>query len=166
MTGATLDLDLSRYQDATTIRSILHSARTVAIVGLSSNVLRPSNFVGFYLQRHGYRIVPVNPRERDVLGETSYPSLADIPFKVDVVDVFRAPDAVPGIARHAVEIGAPALWLQFGVISPEGADIAANAGLHVVMDRCMKIEHARHMGRMHWLGFNTGQLTARRAREL
>src|SRR5438309_881800 len=106
------------YEDSAIIQKIIYTARTVAIVGLSPNVLRPSNFVGFYLQRHHYRIVPVNPRETEILGETSYPSLRDIPFHVDVVDVFRAPDAVPGIAREAVEIGAGALWLQFGVISP------------------------------------------------
>jgi predicted CoA-binding protein len=152
------------FQDATTIREILHTSRTVAIVGLSSNVLRASNFVGFYMQRHGYRIVPVNPRETEVLGEHSYPDLKAIPFKVDVVDVFRAPEAVPAIAADAVAIGARALWLQFGVLSPAGAQLAADAGLKVVMDRCLKIEHARHMGRMHWLGFNTGVVTARRMR--
>ncbi len=154
--------DASEYQDSVTIQRLLHQVRTVAVVGLSANVLRPSNFVGFYLQRHGYRIVPVNPREAEILGETSYPSLTAIPFPIDIVDVFRAPDAVPGIAREAVEVGAGALWLQFGVISPDGAAIAAQGGLDVVMDRCMKIEHARHLGRMHWLGFNTGQITARR----
>jgi uncharacterized protein len=151
-----------RYQDPDTIRSILHTARTVAIVGLSGKVLRPSNFVGFYLQRHGYRVLPVNPREDEILGERSYPSLADLPVAPDVVDVFRAPDAVPAIAREAVDVGAKALWLQFGVISPEGADIAEQGGLQVVVDRCMKVEHARHLGRMHWLGFNTGRITARR----
>jgi predicted CoA-binding protein len=150
------------YQQPTTIQRILHTARTVAVVGLSPNVLRPSNFVGFYLQRHGYRIVPVNPRESEILGQISYPSLEAIPFHVDVVDVFRAPDAVPAIAREAVAIGAGALWLQFGVISPEGAGTATEGGLDVVMDRCMKIEHARYVGRMHWLGFNTGNVTARR----
>lgn len=155
-------LDFTRYQDPRTIQQLLHTARTVAVVGLSSNVLRPSNFVGFYLQRHGYRIVPVNPRESEVLGEKSYPSLSAIPFPVDVVDVFRAPSAVPGIAQEAVDIGARALWLQFGVISPEGAEIAERGGLQVVMDRCMKVEHARFLGRMHWLGFNTGTITAQR----
>jgi hypothetical protein len=152
----------ARFQDPDTIRSILHAAKTVAIVGLSGKVLRPSNFVGFYLQRHGYRVLPVNPREDEILGETSYASLADLPVTPDVVDVFRAPDAVPGIAREAVEIGAGTLWLQFGVISPEGEQIAEEGGLRVVVDRCMKVEHARHLGRMHWLGFNTGQITARR----
>ena len=155
--------ELARYQDERTIQDIVRSARTIAIVGLSPNVLRPSNFVGFYLQRHGYRIVPVNPKEREILGETSYPTLAAIPFPVDVVDVFRAPEAVPGIAEEAVQIGARALWLQFGVISPEGAAIAERGGLRVVMDRCMKVEHARHLGRMHVLGFNTGVISSRRA---
>jgi predicted CoA-binding protein len=152
---------LTPWQDPRTIQKALRG-RTIAIVGLSGNELRPSNFVGFYLQRHGYRVIPVNPREAEILGETSYPSLSEIPEPVDVVDVFRAPDAVPGIAEEAVAIGAKALWLQFGVVSPEGARIAADGGLDVVMDRCMKIEHARWLGRMHWLGFNTGRITARR----
>jgi hypothetical protein len=153
----------AEYQDPREIAAVLQRARTVAVVGLSANELRPSNFVGFYLQRHGYRIVPVNPREPDVLGETSYPSLSDVPVHIDVVDVFRQPDAVPAIAEEAVAVGADALWLQFGVISSEGAEVARRGGLAVVMDRCMKIEHARHLGRMHWLGFNTEQITARRA---
>ena len=156
--------DLSRYQDPHTILATLLAARTIAIVGLSKDPLRPSYFIGFYLKRHGYKVVPVNPREPEVLGEKSYPTLKDIPFPVDVVDVFRRPDAVPEIARDAVAIGAKALWLQFGVISPEGARIAEDAGLAVVMDRCMKVEHARYLGRMHWLGFNTGRITSVRER--
>jgi predicted CoA-binding protein len=154
--------DVRQYQDPTVIREILHTARTIAVVGMSSNVLRPSNFVGFYLKRHGYQVIPVNPREREAVGEPAYASLSDIPFHVDVVDVFRAPAFVPAVAEEAVKIGAGALWLQFGVISPEGARIAAEGGLKVVVDRCMKVEHARHMGRMHWLGFNTGVVVARR----
>jgi predicted CoA-binding protein len=159
---ATDTLELTVYQDPHVIQEMLIRARTIAIVGLSANVLRPSNFVGFYLQRHGYHIVPVNPRESEILGEKSYASLKEIPFPIDVVDVFRVPAAVPGISREAAEIEAGALWLQFGVISPEGAAIATDAGLDVVMDRCMKVEHARYMGRMHWLGFNTGNITSRR----
>lgn len=153
---------LAGYQDPELISSLLNNARTIAVVGLSPNVLRPSNFVGFYLRRHGYRIVPVNPREKEILGETSYPSLKEIPFRIDVVDVFRASDAVPDIARDAVAAGAGALWLQFGVISLEGARIAEEGGMKVVIDRCMKVEHARHLGRMHWLGFNTGNITSQR----
>jgi predicted CoA-binding protein len=151
-----------RYQNERTIQSILRSAHTVAVVGLSPNPLRPSYFVGYYLQRHGYRVVPVNPREQEILGVKSYPSLEAIPFPVDVVDVFRAPEAVPGIAEEAVKIGAHALWLQFDVVSPEGAAIAEQGGLQVVMDRCFKVEHARHLGRMHWFGLNTGVINSRR----
>jgi len=154
--------DINRYQDPTVIREVLHTSRTIAIVGLSSNPLRPSHFVGFYMQRHGYRVVPVNPNETEVLGEKAFASLTDIPFPVDVVDVFRASQFVPPIAEEAVKIGAKTLWMQFGVISGEAARIAEQGGLHVVMDRCMKVEHARHMGRMHWLGFNTGVVNATR----
>ena len=150
------------YQDPEVIQRVLHTSRTVAIVGLSSNVLRASHFVGFYAARHGYRVIPVNPREQEILGARSYPSLADVEEPVDIVDVFRAPAAVPAIAREAVAIGARALWLQFGVISPEGALAAAEAGLDVIMDRCLKIEHARYIGRMHVLGFDTGVISARR----
>jgi uncharacterized protein len=154
--------EIRRYQDPNVIRRILHTARTVAIVGLSSNSLRPSNYVGFYLQRHGYRVLPVNPNERSALGEVAYPTLADVPEPIDVVDVFRASQFVPDIAEQAVQVGAKALWMQFGVISMRGAEIAQRGGLDVVVDRCMKVEHARHMGRMHWLGFNTGVVLAQR----
>ena len=151
-----------RWQDPFAILAVLTSAKTIAIVGLSPNELRASHFVGFYLRRHGYRIVPVNPKEKTILGEKSYPSISEIPFPIDVVDVFRASDAVPEIAREAVRAGAKALWCQYNVISPEGGAIAEQGGLRVVMDRCMKVEHARHLGRMHWLGFNTGRISARR----
>ena len=150
------------YQDPDTIRKILRYTRRVAIVGLSANPLRASNFVGYYLRLHSYRVFAVNPREREVFGEPAYASLADVPEPIDVVNVFRAPAFVPAIAQEAIAVGARALWLQFGVISPEGADAAAQAGLDVVMDRCMKVEHARYLGRMHWLGLNTGLITSRR----
>jgi uncharacterized protein len=152
--------DLERYQDPTTIQRLLNTARTIAIVGLSSNELRASNFVGFYLKRHGYTVIPVNPRETEVFGAISYPTLLDVPEPIDIVNVFRAPDALPGIAREAVEIRAGALWCQFGVINAEGSRIAEEGGLAVVVDRCLKIEHARYIGRMHWLGFNTQRITA------
>jgi predicted CoA-binding protein len=112
------------------------------------------------MQRHGYRVIPVNPRETEILGETSYPSLRDVPSPVDVVNVFRAPSALPGIADDAVAIGAGTLWCQFGVINLDAARTAADAGLTVVMDRCLKVEHARYVGRMHWLGFNTQRITS------
>jgi predicted CoA-binding protein len=153
-------IDLHRYQDPLTIQRVLHNARTVAIVGLSKNQLRASYFVGYYLRRHGYHVIPVNPRESEILGETCYASLTEIPVPVDIVDVFRAPDALPGIARDAVAIGAKNLWCQFTVINAEGAGIAESGGLSVVMDRCIKVEHARYVGRMHWLGFNTQRVTS------
>jgi predicted CoA-binding protein len=152
--------DLERYQDPLTIQRLLHDTRTIAIVGLSANELRASNFVGLYLKRHGYRVIPVNPRETEILGEVSYPSLSDVPVPVDIVNVFRAPDALPAIAREAVAINAGGLWCQFGVINEEGASIAEKGGLPVVMDRCLKVEHARYLGRMHWLGFNTQRITS------
>ena len=152
--------DLSRYQDPLTIQRVLLSAKTIAIVGLSNNPLRASYFVGFYLKRHGYRVIPVNPREPRILGEPSFASLRDVPVAVHVVNVFRAPDALPAIAADAVAIGAKCLWCQFGVINEEGARIAEQGGVSVVMDRCIKVEHARYVGRMHWLGFNTERITS------
>jgi len=154
--------ELARHQDPETIQRVLGGAGTIAVVGLSSNPLRASNFVGFYLQRHGYRVIPVNPRETEILGEVSYPSLAAVPEPIDIVNVFRAPDALPAIATEAVAAQAGALWCQFGVINEEGARIAADGGLDVVVDRCLKVEHARYIGRMHWLGFNTQRITSRR----
>jgi uncharacterized protein len=153
---------VSEFQDPATIRRLIQSGRTVAVVGLSGNELRASNFVGYYLKRHGYRVIPVNPNEESVLGERSYATLGDVPVSIDIVDVFRNPAAVPELAREAVAAGAGALWLQFGVISEEGARIARDGGLDVVMDRCLKVEHARYLGQMHWLGMNSGVVSGRR----
>jgi predicted CoA-binding protein len=154
--------DLTRYQDPLTIQRILNTAKTVAVVGLSKNPLRASYFVGYYLRRHGYRVIPVNPGETEILGQKCFRTLTDIPGPVDVVNVFRAPDALPAIAREAVAIRAASLWCQFTVINEEGARIAEAGGLSVVMDRCIKVEHARYIGRMHWLGFNTQRITSLR----
>jgi uncharacterized protein len=154
---------VDKYQDPLVIQRVLNTARTIAVVGLSGNALRPSNFVGYYLKRHGYTVIPVNPRETSILDEACYPSLRDVPVHVDIVDVFRAPSALPGIASDAVAIGAGALWCQFGVVNLEGAQIAADGGLDVIVDRCIKVEHARYAGRMHWLGFNTGRVTSVRS---
>lgn len=152
--------DLTRYQDPLVIQRALHHAKTIAVVGLSRNELRASYFVGYYLKRHGYRVLPVNPREPEILGEKSWNSLSDIPVPVDIVNVFRAPDALPAIAEEAVRIGAGNLWCQFTVINEEGARIAEAGGVSVVMDRCIKVEHARYVGRMHWLGFDTHRITS------
>ena len=153
-------LDLRRYQDPLTIQRVLYNAKTIAMVGLSRNELRASYFVGYYLKRHGYRVIPVNPREPEILGEKSFKSLVDVPVPVDIVNVFRAPDALPAIADEAVKIRAGNLWCQFGVINEEGAQIAEAGGMSVIMDRCLKVEHARYVGRMHWLGFNTQRITS------
>lgn len=154
--------DPTRYQDPQTIQRVLYNARTIAIVGLSPNELRASNFVGYYLKRHGYRVIPVNPREATILGERSYERVADLPERVDIVNVFRAPEALPGIAEEAVQIGAGNLWCQFGVINEEGARIAESGGVSVIMDRCIKVEHARFHGGLHLMGFDTGVISAKK----
>ena len=155
-------MNLAQYQQPKIIQAALNQRR-IAVVGLSANQLRASYFVGFYLQRHGYQVIPVNPRETEILGEKCYPSLTEIPAPPDVVNVFRDPAAVPEIAEQAVAAGAKYLWLQFGVISEAGAAIAEAGGVEVIMDRCIKVEHARYRGRMHWLGFNTEQISAQRS---
>jgi predicted CoA-binding protein len=152
--------DLTRYQDPLTIQRVIHGSKTVAVVGLSRNELRASYFVGYYLKRHGYRVIPVNPRETEILGETCVPRLADVPVHIDIVDVFRAPDALPAIAEEAVAVGAGCLWCQYTVINERGVRIAEAGGVTVVVDRCLKVEHARYLGRMHWLGFNTQVITS------
>jgi predicted CoA-binding protein len=130
------------------LRSLLGDARVVAVVGLSSNPTRPSYDVAHYLQRSGYRIVPINPREREVLGERAYPSLLDVPddVRIDVVDVFRRAEETPDVARQAVAIGAKALWLQVGIVNEEAARIATEGGLEVVMGLCLMHERARLEG--------------------
>lgn len=130
------------YADPQDIELAL-AAQTIAVVGLSANPARPSFEVAEYLQRAGYRVIPVNPNESEILGERCYKSLLDIPEPVALVDVFRQSDAVPQIAEQAVAIGAQCLWLQLGVISERGAQIALDGGVRVVMDRCTKIEHAQ-----------------------
>jgi len=145
------------------LRRILRECRTVAVVGLSANWYRPSYFAAKYLQEHGYRVIPVNPNYAEVLGERCYPSVAAIPGAVDVVDGFRKAGEMPALAREAVAKGAKVLWMQLGIRSDEAARIAGDAGLDVVMDRCMKIEHARILGGLNWAGVNTGIVSARRA---
>ena len=148
--------------DITALRRILQQCRTIAVVGLSAEWHRPSYFAASYLQGKGYRIVPVNPKYPSILGETSYARLEDIPFKVDMVDVFRKPADVLPIAHSAVAIGARCLWQQLGVLNTEADAVARAAGLDSVMDRCVKIEHARLFGGLHWEGVNTGVISARR----
>ena len=149
-------------QDIPTLRRILGSCRTIAVVGLSAEWHRPSFFAAKYMQSHGYRIVPVNPRYPEILGERSYARLEDIPFPVDMVDVFRRSADVLPIARSALAIGARCLWQQIGVLNQEADELARGAGLDSVMDRCVKIEHARLFGGLHWAGVNTRVISATR----
>jgi len=159
---------IRRVDDIATLRRILAENRVIAIVGLSADWFRPSYFAAKYLQEHGYRIIPVNPRYAgtDVLGERCYASLADIPEKVDVVDVFRRTEDVAPIAEDAIRVGAKVLWQQIGVKSEAAAEKARAAGLDAVMDRCMKIEHARLFGGLNWVGVNTRVVSAKRPRWL
>ena len=148
--------------DISTLRRILGDCRTIAVVGLSAEWHRPSYFAASYMQGKGYRIVPVNPRYPSILGQTCYARLQDIPFAIDMVDVFRKPADVLPIAHSAVAIGARCLWQQLGVVNLEADAVARAAGLDSVMDRCVKIEHARLFGGLHWAGVNTRVISARR----
>ena len=152
--------------DIETLRRILSSCRTIAVVGLSADWFRPSYFAAKYLQEHGYRIVPVNPRYPEILGEKCYASLEEIPFGVDMVDVFRRTEDVMPIARQAVAIGARCLWQQLGVVNAEADAYARAHGLDSVTDRCVKIEHARLFGGLNWVGVNTRVISAKRPRVL
>jgi predicted CoA-binding protein len=148
--------------DITTLRRILRENRTVAVVGLSANWYRPSYFAAKYLQEHGYRIIPVNPAYDSVLGEKCHKSLRDVPERVDIVDCFRRSEEIPALAEEAASIGAKVLWMQLGVRSAEARAIAEAAGLEVVEDRCMKIEHGRLFGGLGWAGVDTKVISAKR----
>lgn len=133
----------AEMSQALSLQRIFKQTKVIAVVGLSDDPAKPSFMVAKYLLDHGFRVVPVNPRCCEILGETCYPDLASIPFPVDMVDVFRKPDDCPPIAQAAVVIGAKVLWLQLGIVSEASAQIAQAGGLSVVMDKCLKIEHAR-----------------------
>src|SRR3954467_3797827 len=152
--------------DSEKIRRILRTSRTLAVVGLSAQWHRPSYFAAKYLQEHGYRVIPVNPKYAEILGEKCYKSLRDIPEKVDMVDVFRKTADVPPIADEAIAIGAKVLWQQLGVKSEAAAAKARAAGLETVMDHCVKIEHGRLFGGLNWVGVNTKVISAKRPRWL
>jgi predicted CoA-binding protein len=153
-------------EDINTLRRILKATKTIAVVGLSANWWRPSFFAAKYLQERGYHVVPVNPQYPEILGEKSYRSLREIPFKVDVVDCFRKSEEIPALADDAIAIGAKVLWMQLGVINQAAAEKAEAAGLEVVMDRCMKIEHGRLFGGLNWCGVNTRVISAKRPQYL
>ena len=147
-------------------RAILRGARTIAVVGASANPARPANFVLTYLLSSSadYEVWPVTPNEDEILGVRTYPSLAELPGEPDIADVFRRTDQLPGVAREAVAAGAKTLWMQLGLHSDEAVEIAHSAGLNVVSNRCLKIEHARFHGGLHLAGFDTGVISSRRAR--
>jgi predicted CoA-binding protein len=157
---------MADHSDINKLRRILKTSKTLAVVGLSANWYRPSFFAAKYMQEHGYRIFPVNPAYNEVLGEKCYPSLRDIPEPVDIVDCFRKSEEIGPIAEEAVAIGAKVLWMQIGVINEAARERAEQAGLDVVMDRCVKIEHARLFGGLNWIGVNTKVISAKRPRWL
>ncbi len=171
--GATCDISMNttltpeqreRYQNADVIRGLLNTAKTIAIVGLSSDRQKASYFVGSYLQYEGYKIVPVSPRGGEILGQVCYPNLTRVPEKIDIVNIFRPSAEVMPIVEQAITIGAKAVWLQLKILNFEAAEKALCAGLSVVMDKCVKMEHGRYLGGLHWAGMNTEIITARRQR--
>ena len=154
--------------DIPTLRRILRDSRRIAIVGISAEWHRPSYFVGKYLLEHGYVMVPVNPKYREVLGQPCYADLAAARAAgpIDMVDCFRKAEDIGPLADQAVAVGAKTLWMQLGVVNSAAADKARAAGLEVVMDRCVKIEHGRLFGGLNWAGVNTRVISARRPRQL
>jgi len=152
-----------RYQNADVIRDILDTSRTIAVVGLSSDSQKASYFTASYMKYEGYTIIPVNPRAEEILGEKCYPNLKSIPQKVDIVDIFRPANEVMPFVEDAIAIGAKAVWMQLRIVNFEAADRALGAGLKVVMDKCVKMEHGRYAGSLHWAGMNTEVISAKRS---
>jgi predicted CoA-binding protein len=152
--------------DIPTLRRILAENKTIAVVGLSADWFRPSYFAAKYMQEHGYRVIPVNPKYPEILGEKSYAALQDIPHQVDMVDCFRKTVDILPIARDAIAIGARVLWQQLGIINMEADALVRAAGMESVMDRCVKIEHARLFGGLNWAGVNTKVISAKRPKYL
>jgi len=148
--------------DINTLRRILIENKRVAIVGLSDDWSRPSNFVGKYLLEHGFEVIPVNPKYDEILGQKCYADLKDIPTPVDMVDLFQRSERIPPFVDDAIKIGAKVVWMQLGIINEEAAQKARDAGLEVVMDRCVKIEYARLFGGLNTAGVNTGVISAQR----
>jgi hypothetical protein len=161
-----MNYSIRAMDDINTLRRILKESRVIAVVGLSADWYRPSYFAAKYMQEHGYRVIPVNPKYGAILGEKCYKALRDIPEPVDIVDVFRKTQDVPPIAEDAVAIGAKVLWQQLGVRNAAAAARARAAGLDSVMDRCVKIEHGRLFGGLNWVGVNTRVISAKRPRWL
>jgi predicted CoA-binding protein len=151
--------------DIKDLRRILNDYKRVAMVGLSDDWSRPSNFAAKYLLDHGFEVIPVNPKYPEILGQKCYADLRDIPQPVDIVDLFQRVERIPPFVDQAIEIGAKVVWMQLGIIHEEAAQKARDAGLEVVMDRCMKIEYARLFGGLNTIGVNTGIISAQRPRQ-
>jgi predicted CoA-binding protein len=157
----------ARYQDVAQINHLLDTSKTIALVGLSSDRQKASYFVAGYLQDEGYRIVPVNPKADIILGEKVYPDIASIPFPVDLIDIFRPPQDVDEIVNQALArkekgIDAPAIWMQLRIVNLPAAERALAAGLTVIVDKCVKMEHGRYRGGLHFAGMNTEIISARK----
>ena len=159
-------IDPAFETDIPTLRRVLAECRTIAVVGLSAHWHRPSNFAAKYMQEHGYRVIPVNPANQEVLGEKCYPSLREVPEQIDMVDCFRASSEILPLAEDAIAVGAKVLWMQLGVINMDAARRAREAGLDVVVDRCVKIEHARLFGGLNFVGVNTKVISSKRPKQV
>lgn len=155
-----------KYQNPSLIRKILAESKTIAMVGLSSDWQRPSYFVASYLQYEGYKIIPVNPNAKEILGEKSWPDVRSIPGPIDIVNIFRRPQECDEIVRQSIEKKARTVWFQLRIVNEPAAKTAGDAGLQVVMDKCLKMEHGRYNGSLHWVGMNTELITARKSRRL
>ena len=151
-----------KFQNTRVIRQVLGNAKTIAVVGLSTESTKASNMVASYLQDEGYQVVPIHPKAEEILGVKAYPNLKSVPFPIDVVDIFRPPAEAPAIVDEAIEIGARTVWMQFRLANIEAAEKAQAAGLNVVADKCIKMEHGRFGGMLHWAGMNTEVITAKR----
>src|SRR5271165_1422614 len=159
--SASSPVNLGRFATTAANRiRILERYKRIAMVGLSSNPFRPSHFAAIYMLSEGYDVTPVNPREKEVLGRRSYASLREVPGPIEIVDIFREPAAVPAIVEDAIAARAKVIWMQLGVVHEEAAERAREAGLEVVMDLCMKIEHARFFGGLSTIGLNTGVISS------
>jgi hypothetical protein len=152
----------AKFQNSARIRDLLGGAKAVAVVGLSAERTKASNMVASYLQDEGYRIIPVNPRATEILGEKCYPDLKSIEVPIDIVDVFRPASEVSAIVDDAIAIGAKAVWMQLRIIDFASADRAIDASLVAIVDKCIKMEHGRYCGALHWAGMNTEVITAQR----
>lgn len=161
--NTSLDADQrEKYQNTKVIQGLLLESKVIAVVGLSTEKTKASNMVATYLQGKSYKIVPIHPKADEILGEKAYPSLLDVPFQIDIVDVFRPASELRQIVDQSIDIGARAVWAQLRIIDFEAADIAMESGLCAILDKCIKMEHGRYTGMLHWAGMNTEVISAKR----